>query len=66
MSRYWPDYLRSTGLWGKPKSEWPLSIIRQQIIEQVPQHILEKAAYCDDDDELWIKTVEMYLESENF
>ena len=65
MSRYWPDYLRSMGLWGKPKSEWPLSIIREQIIEQVPQHIIEKAAYCDDD-ELWIKTVEMYLELENF
>ena len=32
MSRYWPDYLRSMGLWGKPKSEWPLSIIREQII----------------------------------
>ena len=66
MSRYWPDYLRSMGLWGKPKSEWPLSVIREQIIEQVPQHIIEKAAYCDDDDELWIKTVEMYLELENF
>jgi hypothetical protein len=66
MSRYWPDYLRSMGLCGKPKSEWPLSVIREQIIEQVPQHILEKAAYCDDDDELWIKTVEMYLELENF
>ena len=66
MSRYWPDYLRSMGLQGKPKSEWPLSIIREQIIEQVPKHIIEKAAYCDDDDELWIKTVEMYLELENF
>lgn len=66
MSRYWPDYLRSMGLWGKPKSEWPLSVIREQIAEQVPAHILEKAAYCDDDDEKWIKTVEMYLEWENF
>ena len=65
MSRYWPDYLRSMGLWGKPKSEWPLSVIREQIAEQVPQHILEKAAYYDDDAE-WIKTVEMYLEWENF
>ena len=47
---------------GKPKSEWPSSVIREQIAEQVPQHILEKAAYCDDDDAEWIKTVEMYLE----
>jgi hypothetical protein len=66
MSRYWPDYLRSMGLWSKPKSEWPLSVIREQIAEQVSQHILEKAAYCDDDDAEWIKTVEMYLEWENF
>ena len=66
MSRYWPDYLRSIGLWGKPKSEWPLSVIREQIAEQVPLHILEKAAYCDDDDAEWIKTVEMYLEWKNF
>lgn len=66
MSRYWPDYLRSVGLWGKPKSEWPLSVIREQIAEQVPQHILEKATYSDDDDAEWIKTVEMYLEWKNF
>ena len=66
MSRYWPDYLRSMGLWVKPKSEWPLSVIREQIAEQVPQYILEKATYCDDDDAEWIKTVEMYLEWENF
>ena len=66
MSRYWSDYLRSVGLWGKPKSEWPLSVIREQIAEQVPQHILEKDTYCDDDDAEWIKTVEMYLEWKNF
>ena len=65
MREDWPSKLKRLGLWGKPKSEWPIWLVKEQLVQQTPQHIIEKAAYCDDDDKQWVKTVQMYLEWEN-
>lgn len=64
-SSYWPDYLRIHGLWGKPRSEWPLDVEVEYTKRFAPEWAKERAAYCDDNDELWISTVWMYVEWNN-
>lgn len=65
MSKYWPDYLRNLGLWGKPKSEWPLSIQRELTVAQTPAWILEECAWADDDDEMFLTAIETIKRSLN-
>ena len=64
-SNYWPDYLRMHKLWGKPRSEWPLSVEVEYTKRYAPEWAKEKAAYCDDNEAEWVKTVWMYVEWNN-
>lgn len=64
-SKYWPDYLRLKGLWGKPRSEWPLDVEVEYTKRYAPLWAKTKAAWCDENDELWVNTVWMYVEWNN-
>lgn len=67
MKRYWPDYLRSMGLWGKPKSEWPLSVQKELMCDITPAWVLNECAWAlDISDELFMSTVEFMMESLNY
>lgn len=65
-SVYWPDYLRSKGLWGKPVSEWPLTVQKELMIHKTPKDVLEKCAWADDNDEMFMSAVEIEMEARNF
>lgn len=62
---YWPDYLRMHKLWGKPRSEWPFFVELEYTRRFAPEWAKREAAYCDDDEELWVSTVWMYVEWKN-
>ena len=67
MKRYWPDYLRSMGVWGKPKSEWPLSVQKELMCDITPAWVLKECAWAMDiSDELFMSTVEFMMESLNY
>ena len=58
----WPDYLRSKGLWGKPRSEWPFDVELEYTKRFASEKAKEMAAYCDDNDKQWYETVWMHQE----
>jgi hypothetical protein len=69
MKRYWPDYLRSMGLWGKPKSEWPLSVQKELMCDITPAWVLKECAWAlenNDDEEEFMSAVEFMMESLNY
>lgn len=59
---YWPDYLEMHGLSGKTRSEWPFFVELEYTKRFAPIKAKELAAYCDDNDEQWVRTVWMYAE----
>jgi len=61
MSRYWPDYLRNLGLWGKPRSEWPISVQLELTIQNTPAWIVAECAWADDDDEKFLAAIEFKM-----
>lgn len=65
MAKYWPDYLRSLGLWGKPKSEWPISVQRELTVAITPAWVVAECAWADDDDEKFLAAIEFIMQSLN-
>lgn len=65
MARYWPDYLRSLGLWGKPKNEWPISVQRELTVAITPAWVVAECAWADDDDEKFLAAIEFKMQSLN-
>lgn len=65
MGKYWPDYLRSLGLWGKPRNEWPISVQRELTVRNTPPSVLAECAWADDDDEKFLAAIEFKMQCLN-